>query len=76
MVLKKPKKRSVIRAKSNRKTRIRHGGKTSPNRTVIERYFGRLQDLRRLATRHAKLAANFFSANCLVAIVAYWIGFI
>jgi hypothetical protein len=30
--------------KSNRKTRIRHGGKTSPNRTVIERCFGRLQD--------------------------------
>ena len=44
VVLKKPKKRSVIRAKSNRKTRIRHGGKTSPNRTVIERCFGRLQD--------------------------------
>ncbi len=59
---------SVIRAKSNRKTRIWHGGKASPNHTVIERRF--------IATRSAKLAANFFSAICLVAIVAYWIGFI
>jgi transposase len=39
---------------------------------VIERRFGRLQDFRRIATRYAKLAANFFSAIYLVAIFAYW----
>ncbi|HEX3496125.1 MAG TPA: transposase [Methylocella sp.] len=60
--------------RSNRKTRIRHGGKASANRTVIERRFGRLQDFRRIATRHATLTANFFSAICLVAIFAYWIN--
>ncbi|MDQ6868722.1 MAG: IS5/IS1182 family transposase, partial [Pseudomonadota bacterium] len=38
-----------------------------------ERCFGRLKDFRRIATRYDKLAGNFFSALCLVAIVAYWL---
>jgi transposase len=41
--------------------------------TVIERCFGRLKGFRRIATRYDKLAGNFFSALCLVAIVAYWL---
>jgi hypothetical protein len=40
---------------------------------VIERCFGRLKDFRRIATRYGKLAGNFYSALCFVAIVA--IGF-
>jgi transposase len=40
---------------------------------VIARCLGRLKDFRRIATRYDKLAGTFFSALCLVAIVAYWL---
>jgi transposase len=63
----------VIPAKSNRKKRIRHDKTAYKNRNVIERCFGRLKDFRRIATRYDKLAGNFFSALCLVAIVVYWL---
>ncbi len=51
----------------------RLGVKADKRRNVIERCFGRLKDFRRIATRYDKLAGNFFSALCLVAIVAYWL---
>jgi transposase len=63
----------VIPGKSNRKKHIRHDRKADKRRNVIERCFGRLKDFRRIATRYDKLAGNFFSALCLVAIVAYWL---
>jgi transposase len=51
----------------------RHDKSAYKSRNVIERCFGRLKDFRRIATRYDKLAGNFFSALCLVAIVAYWL---
>jgi transposase len=63
----------VIPGKSNRKKHVRHDKKAYKKRNVIERRFGRLKDFRRIATRYDKLAGNFFSALCLVAIVAYWL---
>ena len=71
--LKDQKIKPVIPGKSNRKKRIRHNKKAYKKRNVIERCFGRLKDFRRIATRYDKLAGNFFSALCLVAIVAYWL---
>jgi transposase len=71
--LKGQKIKPVIPGKSNRKKRIRHNKKAYKKRNVIERCFGRLKDFRRIATRYDKLAGNFFSALCFVAIVAYWI---
>jgi transposase len=71
--LKKEGIKPVIPGKSNRKKRIRHDKKAYKKRNVIERCFGRLKDFRRIATRYDKLAGNFFSALCLVAIVAYWL---
>ena len=71
--LKDQKIKPVIPGKSNRKKRIRHDKSAYKNRNVIERCFGRLKDFRRIATRYDKLAGNFFSALCLVAIVAYWL---
>jgi transposase len=59
--------------KGRRKKRIRHDKSAYKNRNVIERCFGRLKDFRHIATRYDKLAGNFFSALCLVAIVAYWL---
>jgi transposase len=35
--------------------------------------FGRLKDLRRIATRYEKLATNFMAAVHIVATVAYWL---
>jgi transposase len=71
--LKDQKIKPVIPGKSNRKKRIRHDKSAYKNRNVIERCFGTLKDFRRIATRYDKLAGNFFSALCLVAIVAYWL---
>ncbi len=65
--------RPVISGKSNRKKKIRRDEKAYKNRNAIERRFGRRKDFRRIATRYDKLADNFISAICLVAIVAYWI---
>jgi transposase len=63
----------VIPPKSNRKKRIRYDKEAYKKRNVIERCFCRLKDFRRIATRYDKLARNFLSAVCLVAVVAYWI---
>jgi transposase len=42
-------------------------------RTVIGRMFRRLKDLRRIATRHDRLATNFLATVCLAAIFSYWL---
>lgn len=63
----------VIPGKSNRKKRIRYDKEAYKKRNVIERCFCRLKDFRRIATRYDKLARNFLSAVCFVAVVAYWI---
>ena len=42
-------------------------------RNVVERCFCCLKNFRHIATRYDKLARNFFSALCLVAILTYWL---
>jgi transposase len=71
--LKKRGIRAVIPGKSNRKKKIRHDKKAYIGRNVVERCFCRLKDWRRIATRYDKLAQNFFSALCFVAMLAYWL---
>ncbi len=56
-----------------RKRAIRLDTRRYKDRWRIENAFGRLKDLRRVATRYDKLAANFLSAVALAAIVASWI---
>ena len=63
----------VIPGRSNRSKRIRYDKEAYKNRNVIERCFCRLKDFRRIATRYDKLARNFLSAVCLVAVFAYWL---
>ena len=43
------------------------------DRNAIERMFGRLKDLRRIATRYDLLAINYLAAVCLAATVCYWL---
>jgi transposase len=63
----------VIPCRANRKKRIRHDKEAYKGRNVIERFYCRLKDFRRIATRYDKLARNFFSSVCLVAALVYWI---
>jgi transposase len=64
--------KTVIPGKSNRRKRIRYDKEAYKGRNVIERCFCRLKDWRRIATRYDKLARNFLSALCFVAMLAYW----
>lgn len=41
-------------------------------RTLVERMFGRIKDVRRIATRYDKLARNFASSIALVAVILWW----
>ncbi|MCP1612141.1 transposase [Azospirillum lipoferum] len=43
------------------------------NRNIIERMFGRLKDVRRIATRSHRSATNFIAAIHIAATVAYWL---
>ena len=71
--LKERRIKAVIPGKSNRKRRIRHDKEAYKGRNVVERCFCRLKDWRRIATRYDKLARNYFSALCFVAMLAYWL---
>jgi transposase len=59
--------------KSNRKRRIRYDKEAYKGRNVVERCFCRLKDWQRIARRYDKLAQNFLSALCFVAMLAYWL---
>jgi len=65
--------KTVIPGRSNRKKRIRYDKQAYKGRNVVERCFCRLKDWRRIATRYDKLARNYFSALCFVAMLAYWL---
>lgn len=71
--LKENRIKPVIPGKSNRNKRIRYDKQAYKDRNVVERCFCRLKDWRRIATRYDKLARNFLSALCLVAMLAYWL---
>jgi hypothetical protein len=63
---------SAWRAPDHRPTRLlKCHVKSLPQ--LLERCFCRLKDWRRIATRYDKLARNFLSALCFVAMVAYWL---
>jgi transposase len=64
--------KAIIPSKSNRKKPIPHDKEAYKGRNVVERCFCRLKDWRRIATRYDKLAQNFLSALCFVAMLAYW----
>lgn len=62
----------AIPGRRNRKAPVRHDRRRYRDRWRVEAAFCRLKDFRRIATRYDKLAANFLSAACLAAIVAFW----
>jgi transposase len=58
----------VIPSKSNARNPIEHDANLYAQRNIVERFFCRMKDMRRLATRFEKNAVNFLSMVQLFAI--------
>jgi transposase len=63
--------KAVIPPKANRKEQREFDRHQYRNRNVIERFFARLKQFRRVATRYDKLASRFGSFVALVASVLW-----
>lgn len=63
----------VIPGRCNRKGPIQYDERRYKDRWRVEAMFCRLEDFRRIATRHNKLARNFLSAISLAAALAFWL---
>jgi transposase len=73
---------AVIPSKSNARQPILHDAHLYAKRNIVERFFCKMKDMRRLATRFEKKARNFLSmvqifaircwANCVHTLVVGW----
>lgn len=63
----------VIPNRSNRKQSFSFSKRLYKLRWRIENAFNRLKDFRRIATRYDRLARNYLSSVCLVAVLVWWI---
>jgi transposase len=63
----------VIPGRRNRKRTIRHDKQRYAGRHLIENASCPLKDLRRIATRYDKLAANFLSGVALATALPFWL---
>ena len=57
---------AVIPPKANRKEQRGYDRHLYKDRNLVERFFNRIKQFRRIATRYEKLARNFFSMLSLV----------
>ncbi len=69
----KPSKRAFAR-QGAATSQSAHDKRLYRQRHKIETMFGRLKDWRRIATRCDRCAYAFFSAICITAAVAFWLG--
>ena len=63
----------VILGRRNRAVPVHLDRRRYPERRRIEAIMGRLKDLRRVATRYAKLARTFLDAVTLATSYAFWL---
>ena len=63
----------VIKPNPTRKRPLSLDRTAYRRRNAIERFFARIKDFRRIATRYDKLATNYLAAICLVATLCYWL---
>ena len=63
--------KAIIPPKTNRKTQRTFDRHQYRNRNVIERFFAKLKQFRRIATRYDKLASRFSSFVALAASVIW-----
>ena len=61
----------VIPSKSNARNPIPHDKKLYAMRNIVERFFCKMKDMRRLATRFEKSARNFLNMIYIFAIKCY-----
>ena len=64
--------KAVIPSTASRRTPYPLDRRAYRRRNVIERFFGRLKNWRRIATRYDRHASNYLAAIALVATVAEW----
>ena len=62
-----------IPPKTNRRWKNCFSPRLYRQRNAIDRMFGRLKDVRRIATRYDKLAENYRASLYLVATLCYWL---
>ena len=65
--------KAVIPSSATRKTPYPLDRKAYRRRNVIERFFCKLKNWRRIATRYDRLANNYLAAVALVAAVISWV---
>ncbi len=63
---------AVIPSTTSRTQPIPYDAFAYKDRNQIERFWCRLKDWRRVATRYDKLARNYLSAACLAAALICW----
>lgn len=68
--LRRVRARACIRPNPTRKRKRRYDRKRYKHRNVIERFFGAIKRLRRVATRYEKKAANYLGFAWLAAVLA------
>lgn len=59
---------ACIPSKSNRKEQLEHDKHLYKERNLVERFFNKLKQYRRVATRYEKTARNFLAMITLVSI--------
>lgn len=62
---------AVIPPRSNRKTLRYYDAELYKERNHVERFFQKLKNYRRIATRYERLARNYFAMLTLVSIVIW-----
>lgn len=68
-VIKKLKAKACIKPSKNRKTRKRYDKQRYRNRNQVERFFNRIKQCRRVATRYEKTVENFSGFIWLAALI-------
>jgi putative transposase len=68
-VIKKLKAKACIKPSKNRKTRKRYDKQRYRNRNQVERFFNRIKQCRRVATRYEKTVENFVGFIWLAALI-------
>ena len=68
-VIKKLRAKACIKPSKNRKTRKRYDKQRYKNRNQVERFFNRIKQCRRVATRYEKTIENFVGFIWLAALV-------
>jgi transposase len=63
---------AVIPSTTSRRTPLPYDRAAYRARNLAERFWCRIKDWRRIATRYDKLAANYLSGALLAATITYW----